>query len=295
MARAGSLERVRSALFTGLRRALYIHLVLPLYLCALLLGLVQTWPLLVAAGRGALRSLLLDELATGSSDALLDLFLHSPAMVAGAAIWGLALLPLTALFGLLYNFFGGGILRAYAARPATGEAWRTFWSGCRRFFWTFTGLSALLVLLALLLTLAIALLGRPLGASGTLIAIVVLLQCANVVGEYARAIAVARDQRNPLRLLLMALRFCGRNLPGVLLLTALGLLLHAGLAALYMVVARPLDGSPGTILWQQAVLLASIWIKFLRLAWALSYVQETDAPRNEPAAPEVPVPAASVS
>ena len=258
----------RYACSAGPRTALRVWLILPLYFGALALALLQTWPLGLAVTRGALRSPFLGELAGGGGDALADLFLGAPMAGSAAGLWSFALLPLTALLGLLYNFCSGGVLSVWAAGPP-----RTFWAGFRRYFWAFTGLGVLLVMLAVLLIAGVALLGRPLGAGVQVIVAAVLLQVLNLLGEYARAIGVARDRRNPLRLLAMAADFCMRHLPGVLLLALLGLLLHSALAALYLPVARVLGGSPLVVIWQQLVLFAWLWIKFLRLAWALRYVE----------------------
>ncbi len=71
----------------------------------------------------------------------------------------------------------------------------------------------------------------------------------------------------------MALGFCARRLPGVLLFGLLGLLLHVALGGMYSTVAGLLGASPVAVLWQQLVLFAWIWIKFLRLAWAVGYTE----------------------
>lgn len=250
----------------GLQLASNLRLLLPLYLSSLLLGLLQTWPLGIAAARGALRNPFLDDLAGGGADALANLFIANPAAAASVGLWSLALLALGGVFGLVYNFFAGGILSVYtAAHP--------FWPGCRRYFWTFTGLGAALVFLALLVIVVLLSLRSLLGNGVTLALALVLLQLVNVLGEYARALAVVRDRRNPAALLAEAAAFCARRLPGVLLLALAGLLLHAALLALYRLGAGALGASPLVVVWQQVAVLAYVWIKLLRLAWALRYTQ----------------------
>jgi hypothetical protein len=154
---------------------------------------------------------------------------------------------------------------------------RSFWAGCRRFFWSFVGLAVLLVLLAGLAALLASLGGAALGnLSAGLLVSLLLLQLLNVVGEYARAIAVVRDRRNPFALLGAALSFCLRHATGVLALALLGLLLHASVIALYLGLATfPLG--LGALLAQQLIVLLWLWVKLLRLTWALSYVSAVDA------------------
>ena len=254
---------LRHALVDGLRQAARLRLLLPLYLCGLLLGLVQTWPLAVAGARGGLQRPFLGELAVGGADALANLVLGNGSAAAAAGIWVLLLLPLAALFGLLYNFFSGGVLHVYAGT-------RPFWAGCRRTFWSFTALGLLLVLAALAVLGVALLVGLSLWVS---IGVLVLLQLLNLVGEYARAMAVTHDRRNPFVLAGMALRFGVRRLLDILVCCILGVLLHAGLAALYTPVAGLLGPSPLLVLWQQLALFAWLWVKFLRLAWAIALMR----------------------
>jgi hypothetical protein len=147
-----------------------------------------------------------------------------------------------------------------------------FWAGCRRYFWSFLGLGVVLVLLAAVLIVIAGLGGSGLGNlnAGLLVGLL-LMQGLNIVGEYARAIAIARDRRNPFMLLRMALTFCLRHLGGVLMLALLGLLLHAAVAALYLGSAR-LPLGLGALVVQQLIVVLWLWIKLLRLTWALSYV-----------------------
>ncbi len=265
----------------GLRCSSRLRLLVPLYLSGLALGLVQTWPLL--GGGIGLSNPFLGRLATGCTDTLLDLLIGSPAAPGAAAAWSGALLLLAAVYGLLYNFFSGGILSVWAGT-------RPFWPGCRRTFWTFTALGTLLLALAFLLALSLALLGGFAGLRTGILALLVLLQVLNVLGEYARAIAVVQDRHNPFALLARSAQFCIRNAGGVLALALLGMLLHAALAASYLAVAGLLGASPLVVLWQQLAALLWVWIKLLRLGWAVSYVRTVDDKRRT-TIDERPVPA----
>jgi hypothetical protein len=238
---------------------------LPLYLCSLVLGLAQTWPLLAASANGALFNPLLGEVARGGGDELVLLLLSSPTAAGSTALWLLAFLPLTALFSMAYNFYSGGILSVYAGT-------RPFREGCRRTFWMFTGMGLILVVLAIFSVSAAATVGQSLGGVGGLIVALVLTQVVNLLGEYGRAIAAVRDERNPLVLLGAALRFCLRHPGGVLALGLAGLILHAGLAGLYSLGARLIGSVPALVAWQQLVALAWLWLKLLRLAWAVQMV-----------------------
>jgi hypothetical protein len=175
------------------------------------------------------------------------------------------------VFGAAYNFFSGGILNAYLGGPA-----RSFWSACRRMIWSFIGLGLLLLVLALLIMVVGAVLGGVIGQPGGLIVALILLQIANMLGEYARALAVARDRRNPFVLLGQACRFCMRYPAGTLALALIGMLLHLALALLYRTLARAIGGSPLAVIWQQLIVLVWLWVKLLRLAWAAAYVRAAD-------------------
>lgn len=265
------------------------RLILPLYLVGLLLGLLQTWPLL-AAGI-ALDNPFLRDMAAGGAAPLVDLWLANPAIAQSAALWILAALLLTLLYGLAYNFFSGGFLAVLAAGDASEEA-MPFWDGCRRWFWSFTGLGILLVVFGLLAAVVGVALGSLLGGYGGVVGALVALQLVNVLGEFARALGVARDRRNPFALLGMAVSFVGRHFGGVLALALLGLLLHAGLTGLYAVVARALGGSPALVVWQQVAVAAWLWVKLLRLAWAIGYVRLAGSGRQSaPAHHARPTPA----
>jgi hypothetical protein len=267
------VQRFQYAFTYGLRRALrHWRGLLPLYLLGLLLGLLQTWPLLAA---GALYNPFLGDLVGGGSDALVNLFLGSPAAAGATGAWLLVALLLAGLFGLGYNFFVGGILSIYTDQ-------RAFWAGCRFTFWSFTALGALLLTLLALAAIIAGLLGIVLGSRVAVVAALLLIQLINVVGEYARVIAVVRERRNPFALLGAAAAFCARHLGGVLTLALLGLLLHTLLTVLYALATDVLAGSLLALLAQQLVVLAWLWVKLLRLAWAASYVQaEVGAPASD--------------
>jgi hypothetical protein len=270
------MKRFRGAAIGGLRQARRFWLILPLYLVGLALGLVQTWPLLAAGSRDGLGDPFLGQLATGGSDALVDLFIGSSAAPAQALAWIGSALLLAQLFGLAYTFFSGGMLSVAAGTLP-------FWAGCRRFFWPFLGLGALLLALAAVAAFIAGLAGSWLGGASTgLLAGLLLLQTLNVVGEYARAIAVVRDRRNPFVLFGAGLSFCLRHLGGVLALALLGLLLHAGVAALYIALGRAWLGV-GALVVQQLAVLLWLWVKLLRLTWALSYVAQPDYEHNREA------------
>lgn len=265
------MELFRHVFARGLRGALsHWRVVLPLYLVGLLIGLVQSWPVL-AAGGAALYNPALDQLATGGTDALGDLLLSAPRAVGSAAtIWAIAALLLTLLYSLAYNLLSGGIVSVYAGAAP-------FWEGCRRWFWSFTGLGVLLLILAAFAATLGWLLGALAGQRGAGIGALALLQLVGATGEYARAQAVARGRRNPAVLIGLALGFMRRHWAGVLALALVGVLLHAALAWLYTLVAGALTGSPAGVLWQQAVALSWLWVKLLRLAWAVSYVRAAGA------------------
>ncbi len=267
------MQGFRDVFLQGWRATLrHWRAVLPLYVVGLLLGLLQAWPLLGAAARGALSNPFVGTLAGGGIEPAIDLFLSDPGTISAAAgLWALGAFVFTLLFGVAYNFFSGGIVNAYLGGSA-----RSFWSACRRTFWPFTGLGLLLVVLALLIIVVGAVLGEALGQRGGLIVALVLLQLANLLGEYARALAVARDRRNPFVLLGQACRFCARYLAGTLALALFGVLMQLALALLYRALAGAIGGSLLAVVWQQLIVLAWLWIKLLRLAWAAAYVRAAD-------------------
>lgn len=255
------MRQLQHALVDGLRRAADLRLCLPLYLTGLALGVAQAWPAAFAGGAGPL----LEPLALGDGEALIRLLLADGgrAVAPGAGAWALLAALAALLYALAYNLFSGGMLGVMAGRAR-------FWEGCRRFFWPFVGLGALLVLLAALALAAATLAGLFGGmAAGAAVALS-LLQLVGLLGEYGRAVAVAADRRNPLVALGGAARFVIRRLPGALALAALGLLLHWAVAAAY----GALGGRAGYAapLAQQLAALAWLWVKQLRLGWALAYV-----------------------
>lgn len=261
---------IGSVFSTGLRRALRFKLLLPLYVCGLLLGLVQSWPLIVAAMRDDLRTPLVANLAAGDIDMLFDMFLGAPE-TAGvmAGIWLFVTPGLLAIFGLAYNFFSGGILSAYAGQGS-------FWAACRRTFWSFTGLGMLLVGLFFVVAIGTTLVGSIVGWIIALAGAASLLLLINLLGEYARAIAVVSGRRNPFALLGMAASFCARNLVGTLALALFGLALQIVAAILYRQLSSVVSVPLLVIAGQQLLVLGWLWIKLLRLAWAVSYVQAVD-------------------
>jgi len=248
------------ALQGGLLRAAQLRLALPLYLAALLLGLLQAWPAALAGGTGPL----LDDLAAGTNDALVMLFIADPGAVTPVALlWSLLTLGAVLAYAAAYNLFSGGILSAWA-----GGA---FWPGCRRFFWGFTGLGALLLLLAVLAIGAAILVGMVGGLTAATLTALGLLQLVGLWGEYARAAAVANGRASPLAALGAGARSIIRQPLGVLALAVLGLLLHAAIAAAY----GALGGRVGWAapILQQAAVLGWLWVKLLRLGWAAAYTR----------------------
>src|SRR5206468_12984238 len=142
--------------------------ILPLYLTGLLLALVQTWPLLANRNQ-ALYNPFLGELAAGGSDAYISLFLSGPTR-AGQTLgaWVSIALLFGLLFALAYNFYSGGAVSVYAGT-------RPFWAGCRRTFWAFIGLGALLLVLLALAIILAALFGLALGTGGAAIVALLLI------------------------------------------------------------------------------------------------------------------------
>lgn len=261
------MHDLRIVFVEGLRYALRLRLLLPLYLSGLLLGLVQTWPLLYAAADGALNNPLLGELARGGSDALVNLMLARPQEV-GVALTGWLVITLlfTLLFSIVYNFFSGGILSSWAGT-------RPFWAGCWHTFLSFCGLGGVLVLLAVVSLLIGALLWGAVGGTVVLVLVLLLLQVINLLGEYARALAVVHNRRNPFVLFGMAVGFCVRHTGGVLLLAVLGLLFHGVVLLVARLLLNVGGGAVIGIVVQQLVVLIWLWVKLLRLAWAVSYAR----------------------
>jgi hypothetical protein len=255
-----AMEKFGLTLLTGLRRAAWLRLVVPLYLTGLLLGLLQTWPVLGAGSAGPL----LDGLAAGSGDALALLFIADPGAITPLALlWAAGALAAAAAYGLAYNLFSGGILGAWAGAP--------FWAGCRRFFLGFTAMGLLLLLMVALALIAAIVIGVAAGVGAALATALVLLQLIGLWGEYGRAAAVATGRANPLLALGAGARALARRPLAALALAALGLLLHLGVAAAYGAVGPRL--SWWAPLAQQAAALAWVWVKLLRLGWASAVVE----------------------
>lgn len=255
------MQSFLAALRGGLARAAQLRLALPLYLVGLALGLLQAWPTATALGAGPL----LEQLAAGNADALTLLAVADPdALTPVALLWVLGALGAALAFAGAYNFFSGGILSAWAG----GE----FWAGCRRYFWGFVGLGALLLLLTILALVAASIVGTAAGFVAAAITAVALLQLINLWGEYARAAAVAQGRANPLAAMGAAARVIAGRPLGVIALAALGLLLHLGISAAYSALGGRLGwGAPAA---QQAAVFGWAWVKLLRLGWASAYTRQ---------------------
>ena len=270
---------VQEAVRAGFARVLrHWRAIMLLYGINLALGLIQMWPLL--QGR-ALYNPFLNDLASGGTTAVVNLFLGASSAWLTVGAWLALAILLLLIYWLAYNFVAGGALSVYGGV-------RPFWAGSRRMFWPFTALGLLIALLIGVAVIAGGIIGSLAGSRVGIIISVVLIQIVNLIGEYARALAVARDRRNPFVIFGWACAFCARKIGGVLLLGALGLALLGGLAALYAGVATPLQGSPAIILAQQLLALGWVAIKLLRLAWAISYVQRSDV-QPQPTANTLPM------
>jgi hypothetical protein len=259
----------KDAVVTGWRCSLNLFLWLPLYVTSLLLGLIQTWPLLAQAE--LLTSPQLGSLATGGIDAWVNFLMGSrqAQTQAGATIliWLLLSLVAVALYNLAYDFFAGGILSVWAGT-------RSFWAGCSYTFWTFVGLSLLQLILVSQILLITVIAASFLGFSVLIIGGLLIL-LVNLVGEYAHSLAAVQGGRNSFKLIGSAFMFSLRHSGEVLSLGGLGTSLHIGVVVLYLALGS-LAGRTATLpLIQQMIILLWLWVKLLRLAWALSYVQAT--------------------
>jgi hypothetical protein len=266
----------KDTFLTGWHRSLNLSLLLPLYMTGLLFGLVQTWPLLVNVDWMTRPQL--GYLAAGDLDAWVNLLLGNreaqTQIGANAVIWLSISQLLLALYGLAYNFFTGGILSVWAGT-------HSFWTGCRYTFWTFVGLGLLLLVLVSPVVL-ITIIATSILGSGALVLGVVLLLLINLLGEYARSIAVVRSERNPFKLIGSAFMFSLSHFGGVISLGGLGTALHFGVVGLYFALGPLVSGTVALVLVQQVIVLLWLWVKLLRLAWALSYVQTTQQGMAEP-------------
>lgn len=261
---------ITERLIFGARRAVSFRSILPLYVCSLLLGLVQSWPILALAGSTGLNNPFLLELSQGGTQPYSDLFLGMAGSGTVAGLWAFALLPAGGIFALVYNFVSGGIIGGWLASE------RGFWASSRRFFWSFLGLQSMLAMVALLVIVATS---STLLSSPTIVIVVgiTLLQLLNSLGEYARAYAVTTNRRNPFAALGAALGFAVRHLPRFLLLTIAGVALHAALIGLAWLLATTLPTTPLAFVWQQVGLAAAVAVKVVRLSWATAFAQDTAA------------------
>jgi hypothetical protein len=250
----------------GSLRALRLGPALPLYLASVVLGIAQAWPLLPLVRSTGLRNPFIDDLAQGGGDTYVNLFLAMPRSAAVTGLWTFALLVAAFLYAMAYNFFAGGIIARWRSTNVQG------WAACRRYFWTFTALQMMLVTLTLIIggiTLAVVSLQNIV----TAIVLLFIVQLINSVGELTRAYAVTFDRRNPFEAWGAAVRFSIRHLPGTLALTFAGLLLHIGLVLCAVSLNSVLPPMLLSIIWQQALLIAGIVVKLLRLSWATGLIE----------------------
>lgn len=255
------------SLILGTRRALGFRSILPLYMCSLLLGLMQSWPILSLTKSTGLNNPFLLEITRGGTKPYTDLFLGIPGSGTVAGLWAFGLLPAGGIFALVYNFISGGIISGWLMSD------RGFWASSRRFFWSFLGLQFVLAMVALLVIVfgGSTLLSSP----TTIIVSITVLQLLNTLGEFARAYVVVMDRRNPFVALGAALSFAVRHLPRFLLLSIAGVALHAVLIGLAWLLALSLPPTPLSFVWHQMVLAAAIAVKLMRLSWATVFAQDT--------------------
>lgn len=252
------MQSFLGAMRGGLTNASRLRLVLPLYLTGLIIGLLQAWPALLAAGAGPL----LEQLAAGELDALTLLgAADSSAIAPVALLWATASLVAAVVFAGAYNLFSGGILSVWAGRG--------FWAGCKRHFWGFVGLGALLLLLAILALTLAGFVGALAGFGAATLTALLLLELVNIWGEYGRAAAVSAERTNPLAALGRAARLIAGRPLGVLALAALGVLLHLSIWGAYNALAGRAGWAAPLV--QQAAALGWVWVKLLRLGWASAY------------------------
>jgi len=248
----------------------YVRLWLPLYGLSLLLAVVQTWPLF---DNRALHNPYLGELASGGSEAWLMAALSNPQGASITAFLYLAaMIAVTALFAGAYNFVSGGVLSVWAGAPSLAR-------GGARYFLSFVVLGLLLILLG---TLGLAGSGMLLAAGfgGAGIAAFVWMQSVNVIGEYARALAIDRRRRNPFAISAQSIGFVARRFVPVALLAVLGVMAQAALlAALAFINPAVTALSPWlALVVQQIIVFGLLWIKMLRLALAAQMVRAHAAP-----------------
>ncbi len=294
------LAALRTGIVVAMRRPL---LALPLYLANLLLGLAPMTVLMLgfaelAADRPWAGSLL----APGWPNQLAEIVVAIGALVGGSVtdpsgrlggavasaalvvgLGGLALL----LQGLAYNVLAGGILERLRDGPVA-----PLWPACRRWFWPFTRLGVLgivvLGLLALGGGLVLDLIGAVLGPSLGFVAGLAWLAVVNGWLELARAGMVSRGDPSASRALRRATRLAldRRGLP-VALVTWLSLALAGlGVAALQSLAVMAFElreRMPWLALLTaltvaQFFLFVGAWLKVARLAVALALDAALDHP-----------------
>ena len=286
------LAAARQGIAAAVRQPL---LALPLYLANLVLGLVPAS--VVALGLARLASdrpwagVLLEpgwpnqaaELAAATG-AWLGGLTDDPdgrlgaavgAVGLAAALSGLALV----LQGLLYNALAGGILERLRDGPGT-----PFWAGCRRWFWPFTRLGILGIILLGLLALGgglvLEIVGAVLGPSEVVVVGLAWLSVVNGWLELARAGMVRRGDPGAARALGRATRLTlhPRHLPAALATwLALGVVSFGVLAlqSLSLAIFEPREQSPWlavltAAIVSQGLLFIGAWLKVARLATALA-------------------------
>ncbi|NJN18026.1 MAG: hypothetical protein HC822_18015 [Oscillochloris sp.] len=252
----------------GLRWSLRPLPLLALFCSGLALGLAQTWPAWLALTQGVTQPWI-GELAGGGGDALVALLLSGGSnAVAGGLIWLALALAGALIYAIAYNLISGGALSLWAGV-------RPFWAGCRYNFWSFTGLGALLIMLALAAIAIATLAGTIFGIGVGFLVALLLLQFLNLGGEYARALIVHDQRRNPAGALGRASGFCIRH-PGTFLLGLAGFGLHSALGWL---ATNSAELSAGLALaLGQLWAFGWAWLKLVRLGWALAYVQSAHPP-----------------
>lgn len=246
----------------GARDSLRVRLWLPLYLVSLAFGIVQAAPGFDSA---ALHNPYLSDLASGGLDAWTDAALSDPRAASGAALqWSVLALGMWVLYGAAYNAVSGAMLSRWFGG-------RGYAAGGRRWFLSFAALGiALLILLAICAVLT-AILGALAGVAAIVI-FVIAGQGLNLLGELARALAVRTDRLNPLPSLAAALRMMLREPVALLAIALAGFALHALLLVVAVLIGSATLHPVIGLLAQQIVVMAWIWIKVLRLAWASKLV-----------------------
>jgi hypothetical protein len=181
-------------------------------------------------------------------------------------VWTFALLIASFLYGMAYNFFAGGIIAGWHSTNVQG------WAACRRYFWTFTGLQMMLVMLTLILgIITFAAVGFQ-NIAGAIV-LLFIIQLINTAGEISRAYAVIHEHRNPFKAWVEAIRFSVRHLPAMLTLTFAGFLLHGAFVSCAVLLTSVMSPTLLSVVWQQALLIAAIMVKLLRLSWATGLIE----------------------